>query len=616
MPADVIVRPVTDDYGIDREVEVFVDGRATGLTFKVQLKGTDKSGNSRRVKRSSVKYWHSLDVPVLLVSYEAPTGILRGRWVHSIGIDEPDSGAETVTIHMDPDIGFDHVTAESLASDLALIRAVEKGTIPVPTPIRVDVQADLGLSHSQLLAAILTLSRRTRMPMRAAHDGEAGLVVAVEKSRIRVALPLRIGSASIHLIGRAQSTSIPELAEMAMALAAISAGTVNAEQARAWLSAAGYDGGWWRVDGLHERLLPLLDHPEMADQLLRIYANLVIRDDSASMFYVMPLLDRVRDVEGSVFAEVANSLQQHLSGHPEEARLAFNLGGLYRARREFSDAAEMYELAQRRSPRYRDDPLLLRHLGAAQWELGDYNASAETYQRALARGFDPFELKPLLADSLMLAGKYSEALLMLDDWEPRGVSEDRAGLLRLVILDRLVNDLGIEVQDRDGYDQRSASASFNAATQPHPDEQRLHDTLRDFDALHWLPWSALVGLKLDDLSFPDALALAWMLNADPQAWVLALAAALANDVSEALIRAVVDQGRFHCRDEFYEATLEFADLQQPEVGDYMRELISAAYASEFVPFMNVVRMTNSDAKGNKNWVVSQEFFPPAPDNGW
>jgi Domain of unknown function (DUF4365) len=66
LPPSVVVRPISDDYGIDREVEVFVNGQTTGLIFKVQLKGTDGSGAKLRIKRSSLEYWRSLDVPVLL----------------------------------------------------------------------------------------------------------------------------------------------------------------------------------------------------------------------------------------------------------------------------------------------------------------------------------------------------------------------------------------------------------------------------------------------------------------------------------------------------------------------------------------------------------------------
>jgi hypothetical protein len=41
LPASWVKRPQSDDYGTDYEVEVFQNGRSTGITFKAQLKGTE-----------------------------------------------------------------------------------------------------------------------------------------------------------------------------------------------------------------------------------------------------------------------------------------------------------------------------------------------------------------------------------------------------------------------------------------------------------------------------------------------------------------------------------------------------------------------------------------------
>lgn len=45
-----IVRDMPGDYGIDLEVEIFDNDSTTGMTFRVQLKGTDRlPGKSRKV---------------------------------------------------------------------------------------------------------------------------------------------------------------------------------------------------------------------------------------------------------------------------------------------------------------------------------------------------------------------------------------------------------------------------------------------------------------------------------------------------------------------------------------------------------------------------------------
>ena len=100
LPAEWVVRGVDDDYGIDREVEIFDEGRTTGLTFKVQLKASDRaarSGPSRRIDVERLEYWNSLDVPVLIAYLVVETGQLFGRWAHTIG-REPGSDRQRRTM--------------------------------------------------------------------------------------------------------------------------------------------------------------------------------------------------------------------------------------------------------------------------------------------------------------------------------------------------------------------------------------------------------------------------------------------------------------------------------------------------------------------------------------
>jgi len=71
LPSHWVFRPQYPDYGIDGEVEVFDEaGKSTGLRFYVQLKatdGTDEEARSVRITRENGRYYHALDLPVLMV---------------------------------------------------------------------------------------------------------------------------------------------------------------------------------------------------------------------------------------------------------------------------------------------------------------------------------------------------------------------------------------------------------------------------------------------------------------------------------------------------------------------------------------------------------------------
>lgn len=622
LPANVLVRPIQDDYGIDREVEVFTDGEATGLTFKVQLKATDKSGNSQRIKRTSLEYWQAFDVPVLLVTYEARTGILRGRWVHSIGADAPDTGAETVTVHMDPTIDIGDTWAERLASDLRLIRGVRAGTIPSPTPVRIEVDVE-SLSPAQLTAGLFNLSRRSRVPMRQPVDAdEATLAIEVTRTRVRASLPLQIASCSLHIEGRQLDDVDPRaVAELLLMLAAGAVAPVNEQCARAWLQAVRADAPWWSMPGIQERMITALNHAESAAHLFAIHAAMVERDDRSADVYMIPLLDLARELDADTFADYSARVSDSLPESWDGGRMAFNLSNLHRLRRDFQSSLDLLEVAARRAPQYLQDMRHQRDTAACLWELGSYDDSAAAYRRTLGLGADPYDALPLLADSLLHAGHFREALDALTGWEPNGTTADKAGHLRRVILEHVINYVGVEDQTRRTFDEEAATQAYQeAVADGEPTEETVLSLLRATDALHPRLWIHRVSPDGNNVDFRAALIVAFIGQHESFAWTLALVGALQEDSGEELVRAVIDQARFLCGDEFYDAVWAFADDQEAEGREYLRELISAAYSSEPERFTNQMRAVDElrapwvidvDAHGLAAHLTSDGLQPPS-----
>ena len=606
LPDSVVVRPVSDDYGIDREVEVFVDGETTGLTFKVQLKATDKSGTSRRIKRDHLEYWRSLDVPVLLVTYEAKTRTLRGRWVHSIGADGPDTGAQTLTVSMDPGITIEDAWAARLASDLRLIRAVRKGEIPNPTPVRIEA-GEGPISASQVAAALFNLSRRTPARMTFANgDNEAALTVSFAAQRAQAALPLQIATSSLHLAeGVLSNIDARQVAELSMILCAAAVAPLNQDVARQWLLSVDPSGPWWAVPEFAECLLPVLAHRDSAAHLLQIHAGLISEDTDMADFYMLPLTDLVRGVEPKAFSAYSTRVRDQIGPTWDGGRLAFNLSSLHRLRRDHDGALELLDLAVERAPRYAEDPLYHRYYGACLWEVGRYEESAQTYQRGLDFGFDEYELLPLLADSLMYAGHYQHARDVLARWKARETVADKAGVIRLAILDHILGVVGVTDQER-ASEQRVTEALDQAGSQGPLDRTSLLGVLRDLDALHPLPWRILAGLEAGQVYFEAALIGAFMLTREPDAWVIAMAGALETGAAEALLRSIIDQARYSCGEGFYDAVMEFASEQEDEQATYLRELISAAYASDPEVLSNRIRAVDPS---QVQWALEIAKYP-------
>jgi len=66
------------DYGIDGEVEVFSErGHATGILFKVQVKGSRKKVRALKLKQSTENYLSISPLPVFLFVVEVESGTIR-----------------------------------------------------------------------------------------------------------------------------------------------------------------------------------------------------------------------------------------------------------------------------------------------------------------------------------------------------------------------------------------------------------------------------------------------------------------------------------------------------------------------------------------------------------
>jgi hypothetical protein len=116
----------------------------------------------------------------------------------------------------------------------------------------------------------------------------------------------------------------------------------------------------------------------------------------------------------------------------------------------------------------------------------------------------------------------------------------------------------------------------------------------------------LAGLDGEHVSFEPALIAAFVLTDNPSVWVLALVGALETGASEPLLRGIIDQARYLCGEDFYDAGLDFASHQEHEQAEYLRELISAAYSSD--PEMFIYRIRALDPS-KASWMLDVVEYP-------
>jgi len=88
IPVEWVIREIKPDYGIDYLIEVFKSGQSTGITFFVQLKGSEQEITNDTFEKQfgvdNLKYYASLALPVLIVCVSTTTKQTWGIWANKL----------------------------------------------------------------------------------------------------------------------------------------------------------------------------------------------------------------------------------------------------------------------------------------------------------------------------------------------------------------------------------------------------------------------------------------------------------------------------------------------------------------------------------------------------
>lgn len=608
LPTWLVSRPQTDDYGVDLEVELFEGGLATGLTFKVQLKSTDARGRVKeRIKRSSILYWHDLDVPVLIVLYNSVDKSLRYRWVHSIGSDSPDSGADKITLNFDVNPPIDVEWFEDLTSSLRLLRDLRRGLVPKPLPIRPSFDENSNVPFTAARWATELLKVAGRAELRIAASGEPAVAVELSHTVLKVRFPLDFSTATFDLAEyQNESRTAESLAQAALILTAAVLANIDPGRGGALAADAPADSPLWLTYPIAIRLAPALFESGNLVKMFELASRFAPVDDSRARgvaeIYHLFMLQSISGIPEVDFTEFCASsidvIETESSRDPRSAgHRMYNLGHMYLARSEFSRALERFDRAVQLEGRYASDTEFNRSVARAAFGAGEFLRAAENYEffvRNSTAGID--DVIPLAADSLMYAGEFARAETVMGTWTPGAGDVPRVGWLRGPMLEVIRVELGISSQIR-----RPATAEQVAASRG--DSARILETLRATDALDPRLWIALCDDE-ESLAryFGGLLIVAEMMKDLPQAWCLSLVSSLLRGEDEAVVASIVDGGLLFCGEEFATMVEDFASGQSVENQEILLDLLSERYNSDPPRYGTKIRFLSDSPDA---WVVEE-----------
>lgn len=572
LPDEWVAREPSEDYGIDVEVEVFRGGKATGLTFKVQSKGTNTPGSlTRQVKRKTINYWRRLDVPILVVLWDKSFG-LRYLWAHTIGMDRPiDDGTKKISIRFDSSAVVDSAFVAGLPEFLGKYRSIKRGDIEPPLRVSLNVESDSGVDEGALRAEVQHLLSRTGDPapflLATTREGAAHLLI--DKDRVVARAPLDLASASMS-VGPTSSRTPEQLAMDLLVLMASAMTPINPEVAALLAHAGGPFSSLWASPETADRLAPVLAHPG-GGHLLSWVLQLLHDDPAAHVAYDTYSLWAQASLEAMPdddFERMTSSMREHLDAAAQDAehlaederglanadlgRRYFNLASVYRRHSEWHPSLTCLDIAKTLEPRYDDDPLFHEFVASCSWNSSDFKRCVIAYKRALALGSeDADRLTALLPDALFRAGRFREAHDALVNWTPVGAWFDRVPIVDRILLRSTLEYLSIEGQDTEPMTDDEWTKLTENDTRFLPEDE-AREVLRTRSVFQPGLWSAVAAHRQLKDAFEPLLMAAVLRDSDEGLWVAAAIAGIVAGEDDEVVTAVVDAALFATKNRFYD----------------------------------------------------------------
>lgn len=511
LPSDWVFREPTPDYGIDGEVEIFEDSNATGLLFKVQLKGTTQREKlSVRLSHDKAEYYASLADPVLIVLHHGPSNRIYARWFQSYDPHDEPPAKKSVTLHFGDRDELTATNVGRLRLEVETHRRLRDPRSARPLRLALTRRDDLiaGVPTVAVTATMRDIASRIPGILRFSTEFGDDDLGTLTLQRDAVAVSCRgLATWTIHYPfpwpAEPDQDGVVSDALMAVGLLAHRIGAVESA-AQLYADYAAGSSVVTDSDAI-AKIANAFTQTHRIRDAINLLETLPDEPTTALLFAMsLTWTARIDSLNSSEQQEVVDYLlrratREESQGDTRTAAAAhYTLANRLRALHRHDEAVTYYRKAAELDESYPERDYYLGELGGALFESGEYAGAAEMYRLAVERGDRRFFL-PLLADSLLMFGDYPAAY---EAFKEVMTEEDPAPEWRLKhhLLHRIL-EISPQGQVRD-VEAALYIADVSAAATDEERRERLQEAL-GIDALCPLAW---FNLGLLDWSTGDTTA--------------------------------------------------------------------------------------------------------------
>ncbi|MEC4049196.1 DUF4365 domain-containing protein [Flavobacterium sp. SUN046] len=615
LPRKWVFRDKAKDYGIDGEVELFDnDKRPQGLVFWVQLKATESKKESSILNVDfdieTLRYYKTLDIPVLLVRYSDYNNSIYVKWIHNIDLFFSKKDAKTFRIKLEERDKWTDSTNIQIENYLKKNRQLKSGAFGFPIPLSVLIKETKinNISKGILLTQIKKNLQDYSDFITFSNDEDSLIKVSLTNEELKINIS-ELSGCSFHSIDLRKEVDFSNDITKDILLG-IAVGFIQLRQIE-------YSGKIIYENNLQSRLL---EKPELLEFCLVPLFNSSFFENTLNLFE--KVLDKVDFIGLSIITQkylllASNSKSEKVSktiGDFFNTRLEkairnknkqqigishYNIGNHFSGRDEFLISIHHYNLARKFAPIYLEQHYYFSEIASMLFRSRKYKMASKLYSKSLELKKDNHTLA-LYADALMFEGNYRKAHSKFEEYFNNSERPIDEFALKYFCLKSILNEHKVESQVRDS-EMANKFAVINEIEKEENPILKLEEALK-FDMLSGLVWFNL-GISYSDASDFNHATFSFTMaglvqNGDIEAWKNATLCAFNSDSTITILPFIIRTAYFFNSEEYLEELyLHLESQNQSESIDHIIEAIEEIlHKRENIKTMPTVRLLNEDGK--------------------